>query len=132
MAIEEGERAQTVKRYAPADIDPAGELRRTWQLLTHPGLAGRQRLFFECYVRALHGQAPFSRLLPGAVNDWVLALSATDVSRGFPVREARARSRAILALLRGLLLDLLATGDKQGTTDAIEAFLTMAGAPAKH
>ncbi len=126
--IEADERARTLGRYAPLDIDPAEELRRTWARLSSPEHAGRQRLFFECYARALQGEAPFSRLLPGAVDDWIGALSATDVARGIPPREARARSRFVLALLRGLLLDLLATGDRQGAVDAVETFLALVGA----
>lgn len=127
--VEADERAAALERYTPADIDPAEELRVTWRRLSDPSVAGRERLFFECYARALTGEAPFARLVPGAVDHWVDALSATDVARGLPAREARARSRFVLALLRGLLLDLLATGDRQGTTDAIEVFLAMIGAP---
>jgi AcrR family transcriptional regulator len=129
-AVEQGERAAAVERYSPADIDPAEELRRTWRRLSEPSLAGRERLFFECYARALQGEEPFARLLPGAVEDWIAALSATDVARGVPVREARARSRFVLALVRGLLLDVLATGDRAGAADAIEAFLALVGAAA--
>ncbi|MFO0591566.1 MAG: TetR/AcrR family transcriptional regulator [Polyangiaceae bacterium] len=129
--IESEERAATEGRYAPVDIDPAEELRVTWGRLSDPSVAGRERLFFECYARGLTGEAPFTRLFPGAVERWVGALSATDVARGFPLDAARARSRCVLALLRGLLLDLLATGDREGTTAALEAFLTMAGAPPK-
>ena len=129
--IESDERAATEGRYAPVDIDPAEELRFTWRRLSDPAVAGRERLFFECYARGLAGEAPFTRLFPGAVERWVAALSATDVARGFPKRVARARSRCVLALLRGLLLDLLATSDREGTTDALEAFLAMVGSPSE-
>jgi AcrR family transcriptional regulator len=126
-AIEAAERDETVKRYAPLDLDPAEALRRTWKRLVRAEHAGRQRLFFECYARGLQGEEPFARMLPGAVDDWLAAVGATEEARGVPPREARARARVGLALLRGLLLDVLATGDRRGATEAIEAFIALAG-----
>ena len=41
---------------------------------------------------------------------------------------ARAQARLGLAVVRGLLLDLLATGDRDGVTAAFEAWLTLAAA----
>ncbi|MFO0760939.1 MAG: helix-turn-helix domain-containing protein [Byssovorax sp.] len=130
-AVEAGERAAAAARYAPADLDPVSEMRRSWERLADPAFAGRERLFFECYARALQGEEPFARMLPGAIDHWVDAMSATDIARGVPRREARARSRVVLALFRGLLLDLLATGDRRGTRDALEAFLAVVAAASR-
>lgn len=94
-----------------------------WQQLRDPRLWPNIRLFFECYTRAMNGEAPFSAMLPGAVDDWLDAASAFDVAQGMPVDEARARARAGLATFRGLLLDLVATGDQAGVDAAFEAFL---------
>lgn len=108
-----------------AVAEPADAVRATWARLSQPAMAGRERLFFECYARALQGEVPFDRLLPGAVEDWLDAFSAEQVARGRPQAEARALARLGLALMRGLLLDLLATGDRIGTTAALELFLSL-------
>ena len=42
-----------------------------WQRLRDPELWPAERLFFECYARALHGEEPFAALLPAIVDDWV-------------------------------------------------------------
>jgi hypothetical protein len=39
--------------------------------------------------------------------------------------QARALARPGVAVTRGLLLDLLASGDTAGTTDAFELFITL-------
>ena len=41
---------------------------------------------------------------------------------GIPLATARAHARLGLAVVRGLLLDLLATGDRAGVDAALEAF----------
>jgi hypothetical protein len=38
-------------------------------------------------------------------------------------RDARAAARLGLAVMRGLLLDLLATGDQKGCREALERFI---------
>ena len=117
----ERERAAEVAAVAPTDFDAA--FRATWRHFAQPRLAGRERLFFECYARALQGEAPFARLLPDAVTTWVDMAAAGERARGTSVPVARARARLYLALIRGLLLDLLATGDRRGTAAALDAFL---------
>jgi AcrR family transcriptional regulator len=101
----------------------ADAIRDAWRHFARPGQAGRERLFFECYSRALQGEAPFDQMLPGAVDAWVDAIASLEMEFGAAKREARARARLYVALMRGLLLDLLATHDRKGTADALEAFL---------
>ncbi|MBP2473978.1 hypothetical protein JOF53_002850 [Crossiella equi] len=45
---------------------------------------------------------------------------------GLPEGEARAHARLGVAVTRGLLLDLLATGDLDAVTEAMAAFLRAA------
>jgi AcrR family transcriptional regulator len=61
-----------------------------WQRLRDPELWPAERLFFECYARALHGEEPFSRLLPGAIDDWVERTVALDATPEVPPALARA------------------------------------------
>ena len=132
-AVEAAERDRAVTVYSSVgsalDGDPIDAMRRTWRRLSAPAFAGRERLFFECYARGLQGEAPFDRLLPGAVTDWLDALEPVGTESGLTTAQARARARLGLAVVRGLLLDLLATGDRRATTAAFEAYLTQLGPP---
>ena len=109
--------------------EPAAAIAATWANLRQPELRSFERLFFECYARACRGEAPFASLLPGLVDDWIDA----SVGRGLvwpgSPRDERARARAGLAMIRGLLLDLVATGDREGVDDAFEQFRALVEAP---
>jgi AcrR family transcriptional regulator len=102
-----------------------------WQRLRDPELWPAERLFFECYARALHGEEPFSRLLPSSVDDWVERTVALNPMPDVPPALARARARLGLAVFRGLLLDLVGTGDQAGVNAAFEAYAAFASQAAE-
>ncbi|MFF3660271.1 TetR/AcrR family transcriptional regulator [Streptomyces olivochromogenes] len=104
---------------------PADAARLLWQQLTDPRLAGQERLFFEIYGHALRGRPEAAPLLEGLVNDWLEPLVAAEVATGADPAVARNRARLGLATVRGLLLDLLATGDRAGVNAAMEDFLQL-------
>ncbi|MFF5404420.1 TetR/AcrR family transcriptional regulator [Streptomyces misionensis] len=106
-------------------LSPADAARLLWQQLTHPRLAGQERLFFEVYGHALRGRPEAASVLEGLVNDWLEPLVAAEVAAGADPAMARSRARLGLATVRGLLLDLLATGDRAGVDAAMEEFLRM-------
>ena len=134
--VEEVERRQTVVLGALPD-DPAAAFTAMWADLRRPELRPLERLFFECYSRAAQGEVPFTRLLPGAVQGWLdaaatyagRAVDGTDGGRALDP----ALARLGLATIRGLLLDLVATGDEAGVNAAAAAFAALlrasAGAP---
>jgi AcrR family transcriptional regulator len=127
-AVEADERQRAVDQHVavdPARHDPIAGMRATWRRLSDPGFAGRERLFFECYTRGLQGEAPFDRLLPAAVTDWLADLELPEPILGLSRARTRALVRLGLAVMRGLLLDLLATGDRRGTTAAFESFIAL-------
>ena len=62
-------------------------------------------------------------LLEGIISDWLDPMVEVEQARGTPVEQARAEVRIGVALMRGLLLDLLATGDRKGVDAAFERFL---------
>jgi AcrR family transcriptional regulator len=101
-----------------------------WQRLSDPALWPAERLFFECYARALHGEEPFARMLPGAIDDWLDRTGATGRAPDVPPELARAHARVGLAVFRGLLLDLVGTGDRAGVDAAFEAYAALAAAGA--
>ena len=97
-------------------------IRRMWAYLTDPELAGFERLFFALYARALQGDQAALPLLRGDIEHWLDANVALTAGSGMPADVARTHGRLGLAVTRGLLLDLLATGDSTGVSAALEAF----------
>ncbi|MFF9373769.1 TetR/AcrR family transcriptional regulator [Streptomyces griseoluteus] len=104
-------------------LSPAGVARLLWQQLADPRLAGQERLFFEICGHALRGRPEATPVLEGLVTDWLEPLVAAEVGAGAEPDAARNRARLGLATVRGLLLDLLATGDRAGVDAAMEEFL---------
>ena len=117
---------------AGLDLAPEQALDQMWQRLRDPSVWPAERLFFECYARATRGEPPFASLLPGLVDDWLDATVRLRLVWPGDDRSERARARAGLAVIRGLLLDLVATGDQVGVDDAFRELraLIAAGAPA--
>lgn len=105
-----------------ADMRSDVVIRRMWAYLTDPELAGFERLFFALYGRALQGDRATLPLLRGDIEHWLDANVALAADVGVPAELVRTHSRLGLAVMRGLLLDLLATGDRAGVDAALEAF----------
>ncbi|MDT5208716.1 MAG: hypothetical protein QOF67_1131 [Mycobacterium sp.] len=92
--------------------EPAAAVAAMWADLRRAELRPFERLFFECYARGVQGEQPFARMLPGAVDAWLSEDQSTDP----------ALVRLGLAVMRGLLLDLVATDDRRGVDAAAQAF----------
>ncbi len=117
--VEEVERRQAAT-LADLPGDPGDAFAAMWADLRRPELRPFERLFFECYARAAQGEAPFTRLLPGAVDGW---LADVDALTAGTVEVATVRLG--LAVSRGLLLDLVATNDEDGVDAAAAAFAAL-------
>ena len=102
------------------DAAPADRLLQLWRHLSDPALRSFERLFFECYARGANGEAPFDQLVPDAVDSWLGATGEHPDAVDDPVL-----ARLALALVRGLLLDLVATGARAETTQALERFVAL-------
>lgn len=99
--------------------------RAFWQRLADPALWPSERLFFEVYGQALQGRPGTTALLDGIVELWLGPLTELFTRHGLPQDTARAQARLGVAVSRGLLLDLLATGDRAGVDAAMEHFLEL-------
>ena len=117
--VEEVERRQAAV-FGTLPDDPVAAFAAMWVDLRRRELRPLERLFFECYARAAQGEAPFTRLLPAAVQGW---LDTADERAGGAVDPALARLG--LAVTRGLLLDLVGTDDEAGVDAAAAAFATL-------
>lgn len=98
-------------------------MRRVWQQVSSPDATDQVRLFFQVCGQALSGDGANRVLLEGIISDWLDPMVEVERSRGTPAAQARAEVRIGVALMRGLLLDLLATGDRKGVDAAFERFL---------
>ncbi len=98
-------------------------MRRVWQQVSSPDATDQVRLFFQVCGQALAGNGANRALLEGIISDWLDPMVEVERARGTPAAQARAEVRIGVALMRGLLLDLLATGDRKGVDAAFERFL---------
>lgn len=103
---------------------PPGEvLRAWWKHFCDPALWPYERLFFELYGQALQGRPHTTEFLDGIVSDWIEPLVGIAAAWGVPEPLARVQIRLGTAVTRGLLLDLLATGDTVAVNQAMDAFI---------
>lgn len=93
---------------------PAEAVRRLWGWLSQPDRRDLLRLWAEGYGRSLvEPEGPWADFAARSVADWL------DVLGGVLGPTGPAERTAVLAVLRGALLDLLATGDVERTTAAV-------------
>jgi AcrR family transcriptional regulator len=118
-AVEEAQRAAVAEWGVTS-----ANARRLWQHFSDPRLWPAERLFFELYAHALLGRPGTEGFLDNAIEPWVTAITpAIAEEAGLDDKTARAEARLAVAVTRGLLLDLLATGDRAGVTQAFERYL---------
>ena len=117
------ERAFAAQILADRETPPIEQARRIWKQLSEPDLAPRERLFFEVYAQALQGRPHTRELLDEIVDAWLAPLIDVNLRNGMPRHQAEPAARVALAITRGLLLDLLATGDRKAVDAAMEHFL---------
>src|SRR3954451_7255788 len=128
-AVEAQQRAALAQMLLDAEAEPADTMRRAWRRVADPALWPNERLFFEFYAQALRGSPHAAPLLDGIVELWVEPLTRIAVAQGQDEDAARAEARLGVAVTRGLLLDLLATRDREGVDAAMERYIA-AMAPA--
>ena len=113
---------RAVSRSTSADRE--GLLLREWESWSSPRREKYLRLFFEVYGLALQDRERFPGFLEGAVGEWLPL-----VERAFAVAVAREPAQALatlaLAAVRGLQLDLLATGQRSRTEAAFQEMLRL-------
>ena len=82
------------------------------------------RLWVEAYARSLlDHNGPWAGFAAATVGDWLAVLATAQPPAERDTPDGLARRTAVLAVLRGALLDLLATGDLDRTTAAVRCAL---------
>jgi AcrR family transcriptional regulator len=122
-AVEQQQRDALAALRADPSVSPVEAALRMWERFADPALWPLERLFFDLYVQALHGKEHLKGFLDTALESWFLPTVEAQTARGMPPDEARALARLGVATTRGLLLDLLATGDRAGVDAAMRMFL---------
>jgi len=103
------------------DAGPDGDpLAGLWEWLTDPAQGDVERLFFESYGLSLteQGGGPWEGFGADSVADWLPVIARMLGQAPGQDEEGAAAATLVLAVLRGLLLDLLATSDSQRVTAA--------------
>ncbi|MGW5138534.1 TetR/AcrR family transcriptional regulator [Nocardia beijingensis] len=108
---------------AGAHPDLAAAARAVWTRTSDPRRQAEFRLFFAVYGRALQAPQQFADFLDHVVTDWMASLRQTQAPDTDPETATRTAT-LVIATIRGLLLDLLATGDHDRVQDAAEYFLS--------
>lgn len=104
-----------------------------WAWLAAPEHRSLLTLWLEAYTRSLiEPQGPWAGFAARTVHDWLLVLESSARRSEPPVAENHDHTLS-LAVLRGALLDLLATGDIDRTTEAVRTHFggTRRDAPAR-
>jgi AcrR family transcriptional regulator len=94
-------------------------LHRVWGWASDPARRELYLLFFEVYALALRSPEEYEPFLRTVVEDWLGPLTRAYQHDGHDEQAAQARATLAIATLRGLLLDLLTTGDSERINRAL-------------
>jgi AcrR family transcriptional regulator len=115
-------RAQETELLArpPARGGAAAAGLEVWKWLAADEHRGLLRLWVESYARSLIvSDGPWGEFARETVDDWLALLAAGQPEATRDAEAAVAERTLVLAVLRGAMLDLLATGDRDRTTEAV-------------
>jgi AcrR family transcriptional regulator len=124
-AVEERQRAAFAAVVPEPGATAADVQRLWWRHISDPSLWPNERLFFEVYGQALQGRPGTEELLDGIVDAWLPSATVALEALGMEHDEALAHARLGIAVTRGLLLDLLATGNREAVDAAMEAYIDL-------
>lgn len=120
---------QTVGAEGPGGLWAVAE--QVWSWLAAAEHRALLTLWIEGYARSLvDPRGPWSGFARATVEDWLAVLAASQPPTERDTAAARDERTALLAVLRGALLDLLATGDLERTTAAVHRQLAALLRPA--
>lgn len=106
-----------------AEHDPRTLLLRAWQWLVAPRHERLLRLLFETYGLALQDRKRYATFLHASSHDWIEPFARALVARGFTPERAGSLATLLVAVMRGLLLDVLATGERARVDRAFRSFI---------
>jgi|SRR5208283_748881 len=114
--------------FARAILAPTGRRRRlsqAWEIWSSPEGERSLWLFFEVYGLALRNRKRFPGLLERLVKDWLAFFEQAFAAAGVAAERVQPLATLSLAAVRGLQLDLLATGERTRTDAAFRELLQL-------
>jgi AcrR family transcriptional regulator len=114
-----------VHRAMQESAEPAEVLGRLWAWMGEPEHLPIARLFFENYSRSLGGGEPWATFAAESVREWEPPLRRILTAPGADREPTDAEVTLTLSVLRGLLLDLLATGEVERVDLAWRRFVRL-------
>jgi len=106
-----------------AEHDARTLMLRAWQWLTAPRHDRLLRLLFEAYGLAIQDRRRYAGFLRSAAGVWIDPFASTLEQRGFSNERAGTLATLLVAVTRGLLLDVLATGERARVERAFRSFV---------
>ncbi len=107
-------------------LDLVARLRLLWAHLTSPSGRRDLSLFVELIGQSRFQGSNYSLAVERSIRYRLDLLTAGVLGRGCPADESRAQATVFLATLRGLVIDLLATGDHERVDEAFEMVIANA------
>lgn len=122
-AVMDEVRARTQRSFAAtvgtaATGSAKGAMRAFWGWILRPANARLLKLLFEVQILALQNPRAYARYLKGTSSSWLDLIEEALP----PGKERRTVATLCAAVIDGLLLEYLATGDRRRTTEALELF----------
>ena len=118
-----------------ASRSPVELLRHEWARLSSPRQETFLRLYYDVLIAAMREPKRFREHLDVFGNDWIQTVAQLAEEVGIERRRAQSVGTFVLAGVRGLLLDLMVSGDRKrverGFDDfaqAVEAFVAATAA----
>lgn len=116
--------------YSDGTPDPGLDLptrwRALWAHLTSPPGQRDIRLFVEVLGQSQFEGADYAPAVARSITHRLDLITANIVALGCPREEARSYATLLLATLRGLVIELLATGERERLDAAFETYLANA------
>ncbi len=119
----EARQREALRALAESADSPTDVVRAQWAELSRPEVAPFVRLFFEVLALSLHARPGTDGFLEGLTQPWIDV--GTEVAERLGTDVDTDELRLGIAVMRGLLVDALASGDIAATTASLERFLAM-------
>ena len=123
VAAMEAQQRDALAALAEGAATPRAVIEAQWAQLTDPALRPFVALFFEVLALAVHRRPGTEGFLDQLTDPW-LALAADLAARLDLVADV-AELRLGVAVTRGLLVEVLASGDVEGPTESLRRFLDL-------
>ena len=119
----EAQQREALQAIAAEATSPSAIVAAQWEQLSDPAMAPFVRLFFEVVAAALFERPGTEGFLDGLTTPWLDVAGEIGERLGAGTDEADLRLG--VAVMRGLLLDAVASGDSAAATASLNRFLRM-------